>query len=241
MFDGVRTVFDECAYLLRIGFDAKVYNTLAFMKIYVYLCGVHLRFLYMGFEGDYVQQKIRLMKANGERADVVAAIATLYASGSRIGAVLALKRQQLTTGGLVVIHQGKGSAPIVCTAPPELKAWAAVPVDPSFIFPYTNYTAVYRMIRRYRLEQPNGFGVNTAVTAQARKERAQDIYAATLEITDVAAALGHRNTRSSTYYLDDWQLSEEQRRREQEARSRDLGPIVVTRRGVIRSKKRKSK
>lgn len=177
------------------------------------------------------------MKEEGVRGDLVAVVATLFATGSRIRAVLALTHQNLTADGRVIIHQGKGSAPLVCAAPPELLTWAASCTFRVALFPWTNYTAVYRLMKEYCLTLPDSFGQNTAVTASARKVVAREVFAASADIEDVAAALGHRSPRSSTYYIDAPKVSDRERAAIKERWQPYLGELVITRTGIIRRKR----
>lgn len=185
-----------------------------------------------------IQAKFNLMEQNGVSPIVLSLLYLLFDSGSRISALLNLSPSDILPNGVVLIHQGKGSA--VMRAPVrygwqwlnECRKFGIAP------FQHLNYMGIYRLLLRYNIVERHRFGVNSAVTSLGRKSVAIAMAERGEDIQTIADVLGHRSTSSTEYYL----TKKTQRRKHTggilSAQTTTLNNIQVCKNGVIRMRKR---
>lgn len=185
-----------------------------------------------------IQAKLNLMEQNGVSPIVLCLLYLLFDSGSRISALLHLSPSDILPNGIVLIHQGKGSA--VMRAPVRygwqwLNECRKFGVSP---FQHLNYIGIYRLLLKYNIVERHRFGINSAVTSLGRKSVAITMAERGEDIQTIADVLGHRSTTSTEYYL----TKKPQKRKYSggilSAQTTTLNNIQVCKNGVIRMRKR---
>lgn len=184
-----------------------------------------------------IQGKLNLMERDGVSPIVLCLLYLLFDSGSRISALLNISHSDILPNGIVLIHQGKGSA--VMRAPvrygwqwlDECRRFGVRP------FQHLNYIGVYRLLLKYNIVERHRFGTNSAVTSLGRKSVAISMAERGEDIQTIADVLGHRSTSSTEYYL----TSKPQKRKQKggilTAQTTTLNNIQVCKNGVIRMRK----
>lgn len=162
----------------------------------------------------------------------------LFDSGSRISALLRLHPTDILANGIVLIHQGKGSAAMRA---PVRYGWRwldecrRLGVAP---FQHLNYMGIYRLLLKYNIVERHRFGTNSAVTSLGRKSVAITMAERGEDIQTIADVLGHRSTSSTEYYL----RKKSQKRKNTSgilsAQTTTLNNVQVCKNGVIRMRKR---
>lgn len=190
----------------------------------------------MSVIADNVRRMIVLLTNNTLDRPILpivrAALCLLLDEGLRIQSVLNLSGHDITEDGRIIVRQGKGSRVRVVAPRYMADAWLSFRGSFFHVGDFVNYMFIYRLFNRYCVSVPGAFGRNTAVTAIGRKAVAQSVMLATDDIAITAEALGHKNTRSTEYYIE----------KKQQSRSvgilraepHEHSPIVVTKRGIVR-------
>lgn len=185
-----------------------------------------------------IQAKLNLMEQNGVSPIVLCLLYLLFDSGSRISALLHISPSDILPNGVVLIHQGKGSA--VMRAPVrygwqwlnECRKFGVAP------FQHINYMGIYRLLLKYNIVERYRFGTNSAVTSLGRKSVAITMAERGEDIQTIADVLGHRSTSSTEYYL----RKKPQKRKYSggvlSAQTTTLNNIQVCKNGVIRMRKK---
>ena len=150
-----------------------------------------------------VNIKLELMLKEGVDIGVVAAISLMYQTGCRISSILQIKPSSISANGRIILHQGKGSEPMVVVPSDFRDWWLNYRNSNSQYYEFQNYIYYYRLFKRYKLVSPSNFGTKDAVTATARKMVAMDTFSINEDLNDAKIALGHKNINSTGYYVTD--------------------------------------
>ena len=152
-----------------------------------------------------VNSKLDLMLKDGIDIGVVAAISLMYQTGCRISSILQIKPSSISINGRIILHQGKGSEPMVVVPSEYREWWLNYRNSNSHYYELQNYIYYYRLFKRYKLVSPLTFGTKTAVTSTARKMVAMDTFSVNKDLNEAKIALGHKNINSTGYYVKDKQ------------------------------------
>lgn len=152
-----------------------------------------------------VNSKLDMMIRDGIDIGVVAAISLMYQSGCRISSILQLKPANISANGRIILHQGKGSEPMVVVPADYRDWWLNYRNSNIQYYELQNYIYYYRLFKRYKLVSPSSFGTKDAVTATARKMVAMDTFSVNEDLNDAKIALGHKSINSTSYYVKDKQ------------------------------------
>ena len=152
-----------------------------------------------------VNSKLELMLKDGIDIGVVAAISLMYQTGCRISSILQIKPSSISPNGRIILHQGKGSEPMVVVPADYREYWLNYRNSNSQYYEMQNYIYYYRLFKRYKLVAPSSFGIKDAVTATARKMVAMDTFSVNEDLNDAKIALGHKSINSTGYYVKDKQ------------------------------------
>ena len=152
-----------------------------------------------------VDSKLEMMLKNGIDIGVVAAISLMYQTGCRISSILQIKPSSISANGRIILHQGKGSEPMVVVPANYRDWWINYRNSNSQYYELQNYIYYYRLFKRYKLVAPTSFGTKDAVTATARKMVAMDTFSVNKDLNDAKIALGHKSINSTGYYVTDKQ------------------------------------
>ena len=152
-----------------------------------------------------VNSKLELMLKDGIDIGVVAAISLMYQTGCRISSILQLKPAHISPNGRIILHQGKGSEPMVVVPADYREYWLNYRNSNMQYYELQSYIYYYRLFKRYKLVSPSSFGTKDAVTATARKMVAMDTFSVNEDLNDAKIALGHKSINSTGYYVKDKQ------------------------------------
>ena len=152
-----------------------------------------------------VNSKLDMMSRDGIDVGVVAAISLMYQSGCRISSILQLKPSNISTNGRIILHQGKGSEPMVVVPAEYREWWLNFRNSKMQYYELQSYIYYYRLFKRYKLVSPSSFGIKDAVTATARKMVAMDTFSVNEDLNEAKIALGHKSINSTGYYVKDKQ------------------------------------
>ena len=152
-----------------------------------------------------VNDKLALMLEQGVDVGVVAGISLMYQSGCRISSILQIKPSSISANGRIILHQGKGSEPMIVVPADYRDWWLNYRNSNMKYYELQNYIYYYRLFKRYKLVALSSFGTKNAVTATARKMVAQDTFSVNEDLNDAKIALGHKSINSTGYYVKDKQ------------------------------------
>ena len=152
-----------------------------------------------------VNSKLDMMLKDGIDIGVVAAISLMYQSGCRISSILQLKPSNISTNGRIILHQGKGSEPMIVVPADYQEWWINYRNSKMQYYELQSYIYYYRLFKRYKLVSPSSFGTRNAVTATARKMVAMDTFSVNEDLNEAKIALGHKSINSTGYYVKDKQ------------------------------------
>ena len=152
-----------------------------------------------------VNSKLEMMHRDGIDIGVIAAISLMYQSGCRISSILQLKPSNISANGRIILHQGKGSEPMVIVPVDYRDWWLNYRKSGMQYYELQSYIYYYRLFKRYKLVSPSSFGTRNAVTATARKMVAMDTFSVNEDLNEAKIALGHRSINSTGYYVTDKQ------------------------------------
>ena len=152
-----------------------------------------------------VNSKLDMMIRDGIDIGVIAAISLLYQSGCRISSILQLKPTNISANGRIILHQGKGSEPMVIVPADYRDWWLNFRNSKMEYYELQSYIYYYRLFKRYKLVSPSSFGSKNAVTATARKMVAMDTFSVNEDLNEAKIALGHKSINSTGYYVKDRQ------------------------------------
>ena len=130
-----------------------------------------------------------------------AGIMLMVDEGLRVSDMLKLTWQNVSNDGRVIVRQGKSSATLVVTPRFYSDVWRRFAVSKASMCYYLNYMQIYRMFRDLGLSLEEHENGNASVTHIGRKLVAREVYRVAGNIDDSAAALGHKSTRSTQYYI----------------------------------------
>ena len=152
-----------------------------------------------------VNSKLDLMIKEGVDIGIVAAISLMYQSGCRISSILQLKPAHISANGRIILHQGKGSEPMVIVPAEYRDWWLHFRNSKMEYYELQSYMYYYRLFKRYKLVSPSSFGIRDAVTATARKMVAMDTFSVNKDLNEAKIALWHKSINSTGYYVKDKQ------------------------------------
>ena len=152
-----------------------------------------------------VNSKLEMMHRDGIDIGVIAAISLMYQSGCRISSILQLKPSNISANGRIVLHQGKGSEPMIIVPADYRDWWLNYRKSGMQYYELQSYIYYYRLFKRYKLVSPSSFGTRNAVTATARKMVAMDTFSVNEDLNEAKIALGHKSINSTGYYVKDKQ------------------------------------
>lgn len=190
-----------------------------------------------------VTTKLELMLKDGIDIGVVAAISLMYQTGCRISSILQIKPSSISANGRIILHQGKGSEPMVVVPSEYRDWWLNYRNSNSQYYEFQNYIYYYRLFKRYKLVAPSSFGTKDAVTATARKMVAMDTFSVNEDLNEAKIALGHKSINSTGYYLTDKKVKEQRVVLDKKGRATGTyyDTITCCKNGVIRLKKQQDK
>ena len=190
-----------------------------------------------------VNTKLELMLKDGVDIGVVAAISLMYQTGCRISSILQIKPSSISANGRIILHQGKGSEPMVVVPAEYREWWLNYRNSNSQYYELKNYIYYYRLFKRYKLVSPSSFGIKDAVTATARKMVAMDTFSVNEDLNDAKIALGHKSINSTGYYVTDKQTKGKEVVLDKKGRATGTyyDTITCCKNGVIRLKKQQDK
>ena len=152
-----------------------------------------------------VNSKLEMMHRDGIDTGVIAAISLMYQTGCRISSILQIKPSSISPNGRIILHQGKGSEPMIVVPADYRDWWLNYRNSNIQYYEMQNYIYYYRLFKRYKLVAPSSFGTRDAVTATARKMVAMDTFSVNEDLNDAKIALGHKSINSTGYYVKDKQ------------------------------------
>ena len=190
-----------------------------------------------------VNTKLELMLKDGIDIGVIAAISLMYQTGCRISSILQIKPTSISANGRIILHQGKGSEPMIIVPADFREWWLNYRNSNSQYYELQNYIYYYRLFKRYKLVAPSSFGIKDAVTATARKLVAMDTFSVNEDLNDAKIALGHKNINSTGYYVTDKQTTGKRIVLDKKGRASGtyFDTITCCKNGVIRLKKQQDK
>ena len=186
-----------------------------------------------------VNTKLELMLKDGIDIGVIAAISLMYQTGCRISSILQIKPTSISANGRIILHQGKGSEPMIIVPADFREWWLNYRNSNSQYYELQNYIYYYRLFKRYKLVAPSSFGIKDAVTATARKLVAMDTFSVNEDLNDAKIALGHKNINSTGYYVTDKQTTGKRIVLDKKGRASGtyFDTITCCKNGVIKLKK----
>ena len=186
-----------------------------------------------------VNDKLELMLKDGIDTGVVAAISLMYQSGCRISSILQLKPSSISANGRIILHQGKGSEPMVIVPADYRDWWLNFRNSKMQYYELQSYIYYYRLFKRYKLVSLSSFGTRNAVTATARKMVAMDTFSVNEDINEAKIALGHKSVNSTGYYVKDKQTKRGEVILDNKGRASGTYFDIITccKNGVIKMKK----
>ena len=186
-----------------------------------------------------VDSKLELMLEEGIDIGVVAAVALMYQTGCRISSILQLKPSNISANGRIILHQGKGSEPMVVVPADYRDWWLNYRKRGMPYYELQSYIYYYRLFKRYKLVSPSSFGSKDAVTATARKMVAMDTFSVNEDLNEAKIALGHKSINSTGYYVKDKQTKRGEVVLDNKGRASGTYFDIVTccKNGVIKMKK----
>ena len=149
-----------------------------------------------------VNSKLDMMLRDGIDIGVVAAISLMYQTGCRISSILQIKPSSISPNGRIILHQGKGSEPMIIVPADYRDWWLNYRNSNIQYYEMQNYIYYYRLFKRYKLVSPSSFGIRNAVTATARKMVAMDTFSVNEDLNDAKIALGHKSINSTSFYVE---------------------------------------
>ena len=186
-----------------------------------------------------VSSKLDMMLKDGIDIGIVAAISLMYQTGCRISSILQIKPSSISVNGRIILHQGKGSEPMI-VVPTDFKEWWLNYRNSNLqYYELQNYIYYYRLFKRYKLVAPSSFGIKDAVTATARKLVAMDTFSVNEDLNEAKIALGHKSINSTGYYVTDKQAKGRRVTLDKNGRASGTYYDTVTccKNGVIKMKK----
>ena len=148
-----------------------------------------------------LESKLVAIQSAGYSLTVVNFIRLHSISGARISDLLRIRRSDITSSLFVSIRQCKGSLPLTVKLSANFEFWEQYRNGLHLDISLYNKNYFYRLYKRYNIQFDNGALRNKSVTHSFRKELANDLFNATGVIESAQAALGHRSSRSTEYYL----------------------------------------
>lgn len=150
-----------------------------------------------------LESKLVKMQSAGYSRTVICFIRLHSISGARISDLLRIRRKDITSSLFISIRQCKGSLPLTVKLSSDLQFWKDYRDGLHLDIGLYNKNYFYRLYKRYNIQYDNGMLRNKSVTHSFRKELANDLFNATGVIESAQAALGHRSSRSTEYYLSE--------------------------------------
>ena len=189
-----------------------------------------------------VNDKLELMLKDGIDIGVIASISLMYQTGCRISSILQIKPSSISPNGRIILHQGKGSEPIVVVPADYRDWWLNYRNGNLQYYELKNYIYYYRLFKRYKLVAPSSFGIKDAVTATARKMVAMDTFSVNEDLNDAKIALGHKSINSTGYYVKDKQTKSKGVTVDKNGRASGTyyDTITCCKNGVIKMKKQQN-
>ena len=186
-----------------------------------------------------VNSKLDMMIRDGIEIGVVAAISLMYQTGCRISSILQIKPSSISANGRIILHQGKGSEPMIIVPADYRDWWLNYRNSNSKYYELQNYIYYYRLFKRYKLVSPSTFGTKTAVTSTARKMVAIDTFSVNEDLNEAKIALGHKSINSTGYYVTDKQAKRKGVTLDKKGRATGTyyDTITCCKNGVIKLKK----
>jgi len=190
-----------------------------------------------------VNSKLDMMLRDGIDIGVVAAISLMYQTGCRISSILQIKPSSISPNGRIILHQGKGSEPMIIVPADYRDWWLNYRNSNIQYYELQNYIYYYRLFKRYKLVAPSSFGIKDAVTATARKMVAMDTFSINENLNDAKIALGHKSINSTGYYVTNKQTKRGEVTLDKNGRASGTyyDTITCCKNGVIRLKKQQDK
>lgn len=163
-------------------------------------------------ERENLITKLNFMSAAGLNVSCRHFILLMFDFGLRINDMRKIRREDITSSGIIIVKQSKGSLPLTCRVNMSDEFWCGYRSGYYDAIALFSYSFFYKLFKRYGLSIYNGIDSNASVTHVARKLLAQEIYTVDNDIVSVASALGHKKTSSSLYYLTAEQRNNEVKR-----------------------------
>lgn len=127
----------------------------------------------------------------------------MVSSGLRVSEAISIVPNDVMSTGSILLKSSKGSKDRVVTPVVYLEFWKnygtfKIPLSDLF-----NRYFVYREMKKLGLVVLNGFNRNNSVTHSGRKAYIREINSKTKNIDKTAEYIGHKNSSSTKYYIND--------------------------------------
>lgn len=165
---------------------------------------------------------------------LLAYISLQFTAGLRISDLLKINYSNITPNLLIAIEQGKGSNVLNVQPVFYRDIWRAI--RDNKLSPMSNYSRFwfYKLYKKLGIMMDNGAGRNNSVTHAPRKLLAQELYANDNNLEIAKNALGHKDERSTLYYIDPSYRQKKLDSGLLRPSSANLDPIVLQKNGIIR-------
>ncbi len=156
-------------------------------------------------QNDYLELKLQIMKTHGLNETLVAFIRLQFQFGLRVGDLLKIKREDITSDYIIYVKQSKRSLPLILHLSSDFEFWEKYKKGLYPDISLFNKKYFYDLYKRYGLQIVNETGHNASVTHSARKLLAQKTFNETNSVEITQTVLGHKSQNSTLYYLSDTQ------------------------------------
>ena len=176
---------------------------------------------------------LELEKKNFDKK-LLAYISLQFTAGLRISDLLKINYNNITPNLLIAIEQGKGSNVLNVQPVFYREIWRAV--RDNKLSPMQNFNRFwfYKLYKKLGIVMNNGAGRNNSVTHAPRKLLAQELYANDNNLEIAKNALGHKDERSTLYYIDQNFRQKKLDSGILRPATANLDPIVLQKNGIIR-------
>ena len=176
---------------------------------------------------------LELEKKNFDKK-LLAYISLQFTAGLRISDLLKINYSNITPNLLIAIAQSKGSNVLNVQPVFYRDIWRLIRDNKLSPMSAYNRFWFYKLYKRLGIVLNNGAGRNNSVTHAPRKLLAQELYANDNNLETAKNALGHKDERSTLYYIDQNFRQKKLDSGILRPATANLDPIVLQKNGIIR-------
>lgn len=165
---------------------------------------------------------------------LLAYISLQFTAGLRISDLLKINHSNITPNLLIAIEQGKGSNVLNVQPVFYRDIWRAIRDNKLSPMSCYNRFWFYKLYKKLGIVVDNGTGRNNSVTHAPRKMLARELYANDNNLEVAKNALGHKDERSTLYYIDPNYRQKKLDSGLLRPSTASLDPIVLQKNGIIR-------